>query len=93
MLLPRYLLIILALYVIVFLVSLAYYIGPAISLGLGYLPVFYASVFILLLPLILSLLYFLNFLSGHDTLFRIVIVASVIVSFIYFFVFIFTLLI
>lgn len=89
---PRYLLIILAAYLAVFLISLVYYVGPAISIGLGYMVEFYISLLILVLPLILSVVYLFTSL-GHDTIFRIVIFVSTIISFIYFFVFIFTLLI
>lgn len=93
MLLPRYLIIILAFYAVIFLVSITYFIVPAISLGLGYLPEFYVSLLIIFLPLILFIVYFFNLVSGHDTILRIAIAASAIISFIYFFVFILTLLI
>lgn len=89
---PKYLLLVLAAYLGIFLISLFYYIGPAISIGLGYMTEFYISLLILVLPLILSVIYLFTSL-GHDTIFRIAIFVSAIVSFIYFFVFIFTLLI
>lgn len=83
---PNYFLAIIVLYIVILLISLAYFIIPSLSFALGYLD-YYVISLLFLLPLILLAVYYkssrFEFLWGKEGLIRSVITALAVVDFLF----------
>jgi len=86
---PMYFLAILAIYFVVFLLGLGYFVIPAISFGLFTYAIFYFISMIIFLPLILFLLYLFDekfpIFKEHELIIRIVITVFSLIAVAFFF--------